>query len=765
MRILFVLPDLPHPPFTGAHTRPLTLMRAAAQRHEIAAVGAAPSGADLSVVEELCADVRVAPASGAKPAGRRAAASGRRLVSPVPLVSRGRSATLARLVDAAVEEWLPDAMMAETLYAAHYRVAGLPLIVDLPEVPSGLCESAAAARPLRYLAANLQAATSRRYERRLLDDTIPVTINDGDRDRLATLGVEAYTIPLAFDLPPEDALYDRASRARHDEAVRLLFIGSFVHEPNRDAARFLVRRLAPELRTERVPFAMVIAGLQAPPWLRKAGGAGVTVMSDAPDLEPLYRSADIVLAPLPHGGGTKNKTLEAMAWGLPVLGTTQAFTGLPQLDGRAFVCDPLDPLVFARRIRALRDDPELRLHLGMAARDHVAAAHAPELAATRAAALFDAVTAGGGVAEAEALARVAGPTRVAGRSRAIHRSAGGCRVRIRTSARTSESTNVPLDVRGGVPAVNRLPRRGRAAWAGGHPGSGDRWRISWTRAVGGGSARLRRAVALGHAQVVDDLLAGLPGIERLRRAVRRPDVGALEPPRRAGEVLHLLEHAGRAAGHHGAGGDVVHDDRPGADQRSLADLDAGQDGAVGADARQAAHHGPALAVFVPRAPHRVRVVGEDDVGPDEDVVLDGHELQEAAAVDAHAAADAIAELEHRVGADADVVAQAVVLTDARALAGLQAVADDAAGVDGGERAHDGAGADGERALALAGAPRRLADDAGRLQVVPLAHGHVGVQGDVGRHDGPLFHRRMETVTTRLQASACVLVPTRWAFRR
>ena len=94
-----------------------------------------------------------------------------------------------------------------------------------------------------------------------------------------------------------------------------------------------------------------------------------------------------------------------MAWGLPVIGTPQAFTGLPQLDGEAFVVDPLDPLRVAMRIEALRDDPELRLHLGLAARRYIAAAHGPEPAEARAAALFDAVAAGGGVAEAEALAR------------------------------------------------------------------------------------------------------------------------------------------------------------------------------------------------------------------------------------------------------------------------------------------------------------------------------------------------------------------------
>jgi polysaccharide biosynthesis protein PslH len=405
MRILFVLPDLPHPPFTGAHTRPLMLLRAAARKHEVAVVGAAPPEADLTLLEELCVEVRMTPNGAARPVRRRGLAAGRRLVTPVPLVSAGRSRAVSDLVDEMVASWKPDALAVETLYAAHYRVPGVPLIVDLPDVPSGLCESAAAARPVRYLAANLQAATSRRYERRLLDDTIPIAINDGDRERLASLGVEAYTVPLTVELPPLDAVYERSSRARHDEAVRLLFIGSFVHPPNRDAARWLIRSLAPELRTERVPFALVIAGLQAPHWLSKAGGAGVTVISDAPDLDPLYRSADIVLAPLPHGGGTKNKTLEAMAWGLPVIGTPQAFTGLPQLDGEAFVVDPLDPLRVTRRIAVLRDDPGLRLHLGLVARRYVAAAHSPELSMDRAEALFEAVAGGGGVAEAEGLAR------------------------------------------------------------------------------------------------------------------------------------------------------------------------------------------------------------------------------------------------------------------------------------------------------------------------------------------------------------------------
>lgn len=405
MRLFVVTPELPLPPYTGAYARPMAMLSAAARTHEVVLVGTAPADADLSALHALCIDVHVVPEAPIRRGRRSAASAGRRLVTPVPLVTEGRSRAVRAVVEHVAADWEPDAMLVETLYAAHYRLPDVPLIVDLPELPSGLYESAATAGLVRHLAANLQAATSRRYARRLLEGSVPVTINEDDRTRLATMGVESYTVPLPVDLAPAEAVRRRAAGARHDVAVHLLFVGSFRHALNRDAARFLVERLAPELRAARTPFALVIAGRHAPAWLRKAAGAGVSVISDAPDLEPLYASADVVVAPLPHGGGTKYKTLEAMAWGLPVVGTPQAFTGLPQLDGQAFVCEGLDAAILAQRIRQLAEDPETRLRIGDVARDYVATAHSPELATKRTAALLDAVGAGGGIRDAEALFR------------------------------------------------------------------------------------------------------------------------------------------------------------------------------------------------------------------------------------------------------------------------------------------------------------------------------------------------------------------------
>ena len=94
-------------------------------------------------------------------------------------------------------------------------------------------------------------------------------------------------------------------------------------------------------------------------------------MSDPPDLGDLYRRADVVLAPIAFGGGTKNKTLEAMAWGKPVIGTRAAFTGIGARDGVAFVCAPLRAAAMADAIARLAADPGLRAAMGVAGREYV----------------------------------------------------------------------------------------------------------------------------------------------------------------------------------------------------------------------------------------------------------------------------------------------------------------------------------------------------------------------------------------------------------
>lgn len=327
--VLFVAPELPHAPLTGAHTRPLSIIRALRQEYEVVVVGAAPAGADIAALEQTGAEiVRLATAPYDRPPGGAALARARRFLSPVPLLSRSSFEVMAQAVRQAVRDRHPDAMHLVSMYSCWYRQDGVPAVVDLVDVVSGLCAAAAAARPWQYGLARLQQRTSARIERRELARMAAVmTINDDDRRRLLALGVGSTVAPLAIAIPPASEI----GAARSDGAaapLRLLFVGNFLHEPNRAAARFIQRALGPELKKLGLRAALTIAGHRASQVRGDDHGAGIEYLDDVPDLSPLYRAADIVLVPLPFGGGTKNKTLEALAWGKPVVGSPQAFTGI-----------------------------------------------------------------------------------------------------------------------------------------------------------------------------------------------------------------------------------------------------------------------------------------------------------------------------------------------------------------------------------------------------------------------------------------------------
>jgi glycosyltransferase involved in cell wall biosynthesis len=486
MRVLFVTPELPHPPYTGAHTRPLSMMRAlAAAGHEIVAVGLLPdgpdgpdpgattsqSGAGADPLRELCAEVVALPSADARDSRRALLSRGRKLLSPVPLIGKGYDPILADLIARTAARVRPQALHLLTMYAVHYASLGgppgdgcggsategsspgsypavaapahVPAVVDLTDVVSGLCETAALARPLRYAAARLQTVSSRRQERRLLAGMLPVTINDDDRERLARLGVAAFTVPLAVELPDLEAAHDAIAprgsdpgataadleaAAAPDAPVELLFIGSMLHAPNREAAHFLIEKVAPELRRLDLRFRLAIAGRDARPQtlgLHRIAGdqprvasscgtikmeqlnpalsaTGIEFFPDVPDLAPLYRRADIVLAPLPHGGGTKNKTLEAMAFARPVVGTPQSFTGLTPDARAAYAETPYDAAAMAQTVAALAADPPLRARMARRGREYVAAHHSQELVNRRVRVLYDAIGRGEGIAAAEA---------------------------------------------------------------------------------------------------------------------------------------------------------------------------------------------------------------------------------------------------------------------------------------------------------------------------------------------------------------------------
>lgn len=91
------------------------------------------------------------------------------------------------------------------------------------------------------------------------------------------------------------------------------------------------------------------------------------------DLAFIYRAVDLALNPTYAGGGIKTKTLEAMAYGVPVLTSDEGARGLRDLLPEDLIVN--DKETFAHRIGALLDDPAWRSRLSQEMTDNLRAEH------------------------------------------------------------------------------------------------------------------------------------------------------------------------------------------------------------------------------------------------------------------------------------------------------------------------------------------------------------------------------------------------------
>jgi glycosyltransferase involved in cell wall biosynthesis len=155
------------------------------------------------------------------------------------------------------------------------------------------------------------------------------------------------------------------------EPGHLVFTGVMDYFPNIDGCVHFVREVLPRVRSEFPDARFTIVGSRpTPEVLRLAETPGVTVTGFVDDTRDWLRRAAVSVAPLRIARGIQNKVLEAMAMGLPVVGTTPATQGVEANAGRDLVVAD-EPAEQAHAVRALLRDPERARRMGAAARSFV----------------------------------------------------------------------------------------------------------------------------------------------------------------------------------------------------------------------------------------------------------------------------------------------------------------------------------------------------------------------------------------------------------
>jgi glycosyltransferase involved in cell wall biosynthesis len=241
---------------------------------------------------------------------------------------RARARDLARA-------WRPDLVQVEYHIMGQYLSAleDCPAPRVLVEHEPGVAaarERLAVQRGFNRIIAYLDARAWQRFEPSIIRQVqAAVVFTERDRQAIAPYTHHAPIVRISLGMPlPELALSPLGS-----PPPSLLFIGSFLHAPNVDAAMRLIASIYPHVRAVYPDARLYIVGDQPPPQLKQMAGQGVVVTGRVPDVTPYLERAAIVVVPLRQGGGMRVKILEALAAGKAIIASPLAAEGLCPQEG------------------------------------------------------------------------------------------------------------------------------------------------------------------------------------------------------------------------------------------------------------------------------------------------------------------------------------------------------------------------------------------------------------------------------------------------
>jgi polysaccharide biosynthesis protein PslH len=368
MNILVLSFNVPSPQ-SGASTRNYQVLKMLASQHNcslLAFQARANKGESTTALEQLASPIKLI--QWREPAKRRRQLTSMMLRKSYELQSYFQQ-EMQEAIDALVARERYDVVLCESVFMAAYRFPkNVKVIIDQHNIEFELKlrtyeqETAWVRRWYNWVEGQLIKTAE--IERCRKADAVLVT---SERELLM---LKRLTPTSVVQVLPNgvDTHNFQKDETLEEAPGRIIFTGSMEYYPNVQAVLLFAQKCWPLIRAQFPTATWQIVGKNPlPDVLKLAELPGISVIGSVPDMRPYLSQAQVAIAPLLIGGGTRLKILEALAMQKAVVSTSLGCEGLAVTTGKhLMVADQYDQ--FAKDTVTLLRDAQLRAALGKAGR-------------------------------------------------------------------------------------------------------------------------------------------------------------------------------------------------------------------------------------------------------------------------------------------------------------------------------------------------------------------------------------------------------------
>lgn len=377
MNILMLSATFPYPPTRGGtQVRTFNLLKYLSQRHAITlltqrdrTVTEAEIAGLRDCVDNLVVFERPPDSGNATGILKKIQRFGQSLQQGIPQSVINRYSTEMQVwVDNVVQQNKYDVITSEhsvnEIYVRSHFQQKLKTIVNIHSSVYGTCRNQLTTGiSENKLRDQINLPLLRRYEQKYCAkfSSIVVTTEE-DKIQLKEFNPrsEITVIPNGVDL------VTFPNRTQDSGGQKIVFIGAMDNLANIDSVCFFTKEVLPEIQ-KLYPNATfdIVGSRPAPEVVALQQQPGVNVTGKVPSMAEYLHQSTVCVVPMRTGFGIKNKTLEAMAAGVPIVASDRGLEGLA-VDGTNTPLRALranKPAEYITAISQLFENPQLRLQL------------------------------------------------------------------------------------------------------------------------------------------------------------------------------------------------------------------------------------------------------------------------------------------------------------------------------------------------------------------------------------------------------------------